>query len=643
MAADSKDSALKYAQPFLSREGLVKFLASSYVKGIGPVYAKKLADAFAFDILEPEFDLDSISGVIPSLNSSKVSEIKESLASLKFPWQAAVLLYSAGMSDIEVEKVIGHYGKNSLLVLTEDPYDMVENAWKVSFFTADKLGKWLGIAEDDPRRIRGALLTAVKFYAEKGSLFATEAQATKTASTLTGVPIEKIMSQLENLIADERLIRSRGGIYLPVYYNAEKEVAAKLLRLIKKAENEDISYTLPERDMDGHLLTEEQKTALETVIRNPVTVITGGPGTGKTTAVRGIIRLFEDMDRKVILTAPTGRAAKRLSDLAGAEAKTIHRLLGYSMGRGYRNKRFDAGILVIDEASMLEQVIFGHLLDSLDDNVKIVLVGDTNQLPAIGAGDVLNDLIASGKVPVVRLTENFRQKAGSDIAAVAESIRKGFGPSIDDTLKDFVLILRKNPEEILNKVLKLVSEEIPADFSIDPKDIQVVSPQQDGMLGARELNVEIQARVNPEGPQLCTGKRIFRLGDRVMQTANSSELNIYNGETGWISMVNEEMRYLDVTFHDGKIVRYPKERLKELTLAYATTVHKLQGSETDYMVMILSGIHKNLLYRNLLYTGVSRARKLCVLVGEERAIKTAMANDSPVKRNSNLRNRLASN
>lgn len=627
------------ASKFFTAEGLVRFLESPYIKGIGPTYARKIADAFSFDIFSPDFDWSPQKQALCAVPEKAFNDLRESLAGLKFNPEGAVLLYSAGMSDVEVQKILSHYGKKLLKALDEDPYDMVENAWKVSFFTADKLGKLLNIPADDPRRIRGALLTAVKFYAEKGSLFTSEAQAVRTAAAITGLEEDLVRPQIGTLVEDERLIRSHDGLYLPVYYHAEKETARKLARIINRGRSSQ-----PETDLDDVAnefpgLSELQKKAIHTVLTNPVTVITGGPGTGKTTTVRGIIKHFEDSDRKVILVAPTGRAAKRLSDLAGAEAGTIHRLLGYSMGKGYRNKRFDAGIIVIDEASMLEQVLFGHLLDAVDDDVKIVLVGDTNQLPAIGAGDVLNDMIASGSIPVVTLTENFRQKAGSQIAATAEKIKLGLKPEKGD-LKDFILIPQKNSKEILDTVLRLVAETIPKEFNIDSKDIQVVSPQQDGPLGTRELNREIQSRVNPEGPFLSTGHRILRLGDRVMQTANSSEKNIYNGETGWISAVNEELKYLEVTFHDGKHIRYGKHQLKELALSYATTVHKLQGSETDYMVMILSGIHRNLLYRNLLYTGVSRARKLCVLVAEERALETALQNDSPAVRNSNLGIRL---
>ena len=624
---------------YLSADGLKAFLASPYIKGIGEVFAGRLAAKFGMDLLSPGFDFANMEGTLPGLTASKIQDIKESLQKLKFNPKAAVLLYSAGLKNVEVEKILSHYGRKAEKALLEDPYDMVENAWKVSFFTADKLGKWLGITPDDPRRIRGALLTAVKFYAERGSMFATESQALKTASALTGEPENIVGKQLGSLIEDGRLVRSKNGIYLPVYYEAEKLASEKISQLIKRNHRITEDFEIPTRDIKGNPLNENQIEAIRTVMNNPVTVITGGPGTGKTTTIKGLIDLFEGMGKKTILAAPTGRAAKRMADLSGSESKTLHRLLGYSSGRGYRNKRLDADILVIDEASMLEQVMFRHVLDALDHDTKVVLVGDTNQLPSIGAGDVLNDIMASGVIPVVELRENFRHRGGSGIAEVAENIKAG-GELFKKSKGDFRIIYAKNGAEILKKVLELVSREIPDELGIDAKNIQVVSPQQDGPLGAKQLNIDIREAVNPEGPELRRGLKLFRLGDRVMQTSNSSRYNVYNGETGWISDVDLINERLQVTFYDGKKLWYDKSRFKELSLAYATTVHKLQGSETDYMVFIISSGHRQLLYRNLLYTGISRARKLCVIVGEKKAIQTALENNSPSVRNSNFKHRL---
>lgn len=625
--------------PSPSPQGVEAFLQSPFIKGIGKVLAERIVRKVGCDIISPDFDFNSQLTGISGSSESKIQELKAGFDDLKYSPNILAFLYSCGLKDVEVEKIIGHYKKNIEQVITEDPYQMVEEVFKLSFFTADKIGRFMGISSQDPRRLQGALLTAVKFYAEDGNMFATEDQALETASRITGVERELIAPEISRVIEDQRIIKSHDGLYLPVYYKAEKEGALKLSQLIKEKREDITDFPLPRTDREGNPLSQQQLLAIETVIKNPVTIITGGPGTGKTTTIHGIIKLLEDQDKSVILAAPTGRAAKRMSDLSGREAKTIHRLLGYTQGRGYKNKHFKGDILIIDEASMLEQVLFNHLLQALKNDTKVVLVGDIDQLPPIGAGDVLRDMIKSGIVPVVTLEENFRHSEGSRIATNAASIREGQEIK-DKSANDFMIIAEESPKRIHQRLMKLVVEELPAKYGIKARDIQVVSPQQEGPLGAKQLNVDLQEAVNPEGREIKHGLKRFRLGDRVMQTSNSSERKIYNGETGWVSDVDEGGEWIEVTFYDGKKSRYGKRDFKELTLAYATTVHKLQGSETDYMVMPMTLSHRNMLYRNLLYTGVSRAKKLCVLVGEEKAIKTAIDNPSPNVRNSNFKIRL---
>lgn len=628
--------------PLPTPEGVEKFLSGNFVKGIGKVFAKRIVDNTGLEILSPDFNFKETLQDIPGLSSSKIQELEKSLKDLPYPSEVLALLYSSGLSDSDVEKILSHYKKNTARVLAEDPYQMVEEVFKLSFFTADKVGRFMKINPEDPRRLGAALVTAVKIYAENGSMFARQEEAIATASRIAGVSPEKIAPEIDAMVNDGRLVKSHNGLYLPVYYKAEKEGAEKLAALIKAHRHLTTDFPLPSTDREGHPLSEGQIKAITTVMQNPVTIITGGPGTGKTTTIRGVIKLLEDHDKKVVLAAPTGRAAKRLSDLSGHEAKTIHRLLGYSQGRGYKNKHFDADILIIDEASMLEQVLFNHLLQALKEDTKVVLVGDTHQLPAIGAGDVLSDMIKSGTVPVVTLEENFRQKEGSEIARNATAIRKGLAPDYSSA-NDFMIIAEESPRKILSRLISMVKEELPDKLHISPKDIQVVTPQQEGPLGAKQLNIDIQEAVNPAGPELKHGMKLFRKGDRVMQTSNSSERHTYNGETGWVSEIDPEGQWLEVTFNDGKISRYLKKELRELSLAYATTVHKLQGSETDYLVMPMTLSHRPMLYRNLLYTGVSRARKMCVLVGEEKAIRTAIDNHNPNERNSNFKIRLREN
>lgn len=632
--------------PSPTKEGTEAFLAGPFINGVGKVFARRIVEKTDESILNPAFDFIEELKSVEGLGKSKIEAIKESFENLKYPPKVLAFLYSCGLSDSDVEKITSHYKTHISEVIEEDPYLMVEDVFKLSFFTADKIGKFLNIPHDDPRRLRGALLTAVKIYAEHGNMFATEEEAVATAAKITGADADKIRGEIQNLIKEERLIKSLDGLYIPVYFKAEKEGADKIAALVNAntspEEATSAETSLPTTDREGHPLSEEQLTAIETVLRHPVTIITGGPGTGKTTTVRGIIKLLEDNDKQVVLAAPTGRAAKRLSDLSGREAKTIHRLLGYTQGRGYKNKKFDADILLIDEASMLEQVLFNHLLQALKPDTKVVLVGDTDQLPAIGAGDVLKDMIKSGTVPVVTLNENFRQKEGSLIAAGANSIKRGQTPRHDLT-SDFMIFTEQSPKKIHSRLISLVKEELPGQLGISSKDIQVVTPQQEGPLGAKQLNLDLQQAVNPDAPGIKHGIKHFKLGDRVMQTSNSSSRHTYNGECGWVSEVNPVEEWIEVTFFDGKKSRYFKKEFKELSLAYATTVHKLQGSETDYMVMPMTMSHKNMLYRNLLYTGVSRAKKLCVLVGEDKAIKTAVENPSPSDRHSNFKRRLREN
>ena len=566
---------------------------------------------------------------------SDISLIKEDSNNPVDPQTSAHILQEAGLTETEIEKITRHYGKRLQKILDWDPYDMVENVWKLSFFTADKIGKYLNIQNDDPRRIRGAILTAIKLFAEEGNMFAREEETITTAARIAKINPDLVPQQIEELEKEGRIVRKDEALYLPVYFKAEQEAAKKLGEILRAPAINEEGYQLPATDIEGHPFSEDQIKAIRTVVKNNITVITGGPGTGKTTTLRGILKLLLDADKKVVLTAPTGRAVKRMSMLTGGEATTIHRLLGYTMGRGYRNKTLDADVLIIDEASMLEQVLFNHLLQAVSPGTKIILVGDTDQLPPIGAGSVLKDMIESGVVPVIDLKENFRQGEGSGISDSALEIKKGNVPDIHPT-QDMIIIKEDKPEDIHQRLLSLLKEEIPSYTGISPKNIQVVTPQKEGQLGARALNKELQELLNPDSPEIKRGMKKFRLGDRVMQSSNSSRRGVFNGEAGWISDIDLENKKFEVTFNDGKKSTYRDVDMKELSLAYATTVHKLQGSETDYMVFLLTSAHKNMLYRNLLYTAVSRAKKLCVIITEPEAMQTAVKDATRTDRNSNF-------
>ncbi|MDE6865936.1 MAG: AAA family ATPase [Muribaculaceae bacterium] len=623
----------------LTPEGAEAFLAGKWVEGIGPVYAKRLVDDFGKDAVRVLAEEPDKAKAIPGLGEARVEAASKSLNELPYNPGLLAFLYSCGLSDLEISRIFGKYRKRTEKIVLEDPYSMVEDVWRFSFYPADKIGKRLGIPSDDLRRLQGALLTAVKHYAEAGHLFATKDQALSAAAGIAGVSPEKIEKAIAPLLESGRLVESRGGLYLPVFYNAEKE-GAKKLKLLMEAEIEKIpAGMIPSKSKEGHEYSPDQSEAIEMVLNSPVSVITGGPGSGKTTVLNGVIDILESQGKKVILAAPTGRAAKRMSNLTGAEASTIHRLLGYRQGEGYHNKALDTDVLIIDEGSMMEQVLFDHLLQAVRPGTKIVLVGDVDQLPAIGAGDVLRDMIDSGSIPVARLTENFRQGDGSLIASGARAINSGILPESDPE-RDLMIIEEPTVKRIHNKIISLMAEELPAERGIAPQDIVVVTPQQIGPLGARQLNIDLQERINPDGPALRRGATIMRLGDPVMQTANSRERGVYNGETGRIVEVDTETQTLTVEYPGGLRSVYKRSELSELVLAYATTVHKLQGSEVKNMIFPVTMAHRPMLYRNLLYTAVSRATDLCVLVGEKEALQYAIDNNPNSTRNSNFKERL---
>ncbi len=633
-----KDTQNRYSFP-LTPEGVEAFLAGPFVEGIGPAYARRLVERFGTDAMRVLRDDPALAESVPGLGEARVAMASKSLHELPAPEDLLAFLSGCGPGESHIERIIGKYRRRAAEVIARDPYDMVENVWQLSFHTADKIGQALGIANDDPRRLRGALLTAVKHFAEEGHLFATPEEALAEAARISGAPVEALRPQIEALVAEGRLVESRGGLYLPVYYKAEKEGALKLLELAWQKVAPVPQDDIPNRDAFGHSYSRAQRKAIEMILSSPVAVLTGGPGSGKTTILRAVIEAFHAAGMKTVLAAPTGRAAKRMSALTGTEASTIHRLLGYRPGEGYHVRHLDADVLIIDESSMLEQVLFNHLLQALRPHSRLVLVGDVDQLPAIGAGDVLRDLIESHAVPVARLSENFRQADGSMIAAAARSINEGKVPEVREH-SDFEIIYEPSAARIRERVLALVARGIPESRGISPVEIRVVTPQQIGPLGARRLNDELRERINPSGPELHRGSTVFRLGDPVLQKTNSRERGVYNGETGRIVAVDEEGQTLEVEFDDGRRSSYQRSELGELAPAYATTVHKLQGSEVEYMVFPLTMAHKPMLYRNLLYTGVSRAERLCVLVTEPGALEQAVATLPAVKRNSNFKHRL---
>lgn len=624
----------------ITLEGIIRLLSSDMVEGIGPAYAKKLVETFGYDTVRVLSDEPDKCLSVKGLGETRAKKASESIRNLRQNLDFLAFLFSCGVSEIFIDRILGKYRKRAESIALEDPYSMVENVWQLSFFTADKIGKRLEIAQNDPRRLKGALVTAVKHFSDNGHLFGTPEKVLEYAADITGVEKDKIESQIDAVVAEGRIVRSRDVLYLPVFYNAEKAAAEKLVALMQTDTKEIQASDIPNSDGKDIAYSPKQQKAMEIILNSPVAILTGGPGSGKTTVLRGVIDVLEKDGKRVTLAAPTGRAAIRMSTLTGREATTIHRLLGYRQGEGYNKKQIETDVLIIDEGSMLEQVLFDHLLDAVGPGTKIIIVGDVDQLPAIGAGDVMRDMIESTAIPVASLDENFRQEEGSGISEGAKAINSGEFPESHPE-GDFMIIPENTTKRIHDRILSLVADELPSTKGIDPSDILVVTPQQIGPLGARQLNTDLQQRLNPDGPALQRGETIMRLGDPVMQTSNSKERGVYNGETGKIVEVNPEDQTLTVEFTDGNRSRYGRSELSELTLAYATTVHKLQGSEVRNVVFPVTMAHRPMLYRNLLYTGVSRATRLCVLVGEEEALRYAIENATPNIRNSNFKHRLS--
>ncbi|MDE6649822.1 MAG: AAA family ATPase [Muribaculaceae bacterium] len=620
--------------------GIERFLASDFVKGIGPAYARRLVEVFGKGTLAVLAESPEKCSKIKGLGDARALQASESLNAIKYPLPLLAFLFSCGISEMYIDRILGKYRKHAENVILKDPYYMVEDVWQLHFQTADKIGKTLGIAPDDPRRLQAAIAGAVKHFADEGHLFATVPEALEYAAAITGISKEEIAEQIDATIEDNRIIRSRGVLYLPVFYNAEKEGAKKLLALAK-SDPEIINVSdIPTTDGQGLAYSPMQIEAIKLLLTSPVSVLTGGPGSGKTTVLRAVIDVLEKEGKHVLLCAPTGRAAKRMTSLTGREASTIHRLLGYRQGEGYHKKQLETDVLIIDEGSMMEQVLFNHLLDAVGPGTQVILVGDADQLPAIGAGDVMRDMIKAPAIPVARLYENFRQEAGSMIAESARAVNSGEIPESHPE-SDFMIIPESTTRRIHDRILSLVADEIPHDKGVPSAEILVVTPQQIGPLGSKQLNIDLQQRLNPEGPSLRRGETIMRLGDPVMQTSNSKDRGVYNGETGRIIEVNPVDQTLVVEYMDGNRSTYRRSELSELTLAYATTVHKLQGSEVRNIVFPVTMAHRPMLYRNLLYTGISRASRLCVLVGEEDALRYAIENAAPAIRNSNFRHRLS--
>lgn len=634
--------------------GIEKYLGSGLVKGVGPKFAKKIVETFGKETLNVIEDTPEELLKIPGIGKVRVDRITTSWQEQKEIKNIMLFLQSHEVSTSHATKIFKTYGSESIAIVKENPYRLADDIWGIGFKTADSIAQKMGIDKGKFVRLRSGIFYTLNKLAEAGHCYATREQLISKAGELLEVEEPELEITLDEMLRTNDVIRDQAeeqeAIYLPPYYFAESGCARRLIRLMEAdaAKREDPERILSKvADASKITYDETQCLAVKTAISSKVMVLTGGPGTGKTTTTLGIISAYQQAGCKIILAAPTGRAAKRMSEAAGMEAKTIHRLLEYKPPEGYQKNEehpLEGDVLILDECSMIDIMLMYNLLKALPEQMSLILIGDTDQLPSVGAGNVLRDIIASQRVPVVRLTQIFRQAQGSRIIMNAHRINRG--ESIDmrgGKESDFFFASKTTNQEVVDTIVQYCKMNLPRYYHVDPfTDIQVLTPMQRGECGAVHLNQVLQEAMNPSRIFLRRGGTQYRLKDKVMQIRNDYDKEVFNGDIGTITKVDMEERELTVLFDDREVV-YDVTELEELSLAYAVTIHKAQGSEYPIVVMPFTMSHFVMLQRNLLYTGVTRAKKILVLVGEKKAVYYAIKNETTAGRNTCLARRLQEN
>ncbi len=646
---------LKTSEP-TSLDGIEKYLGSGMIRGVGPAYARRLVRAFGekvFDTIaaEPE-RLREVAGI----GAVRAKRIAEAWAEQKIVREIMVFLHSHGVGTARAVRIYKTYGTDAVRVMAENPYRLARDIRGIGFKTADAIAMKLGIEKTAMIRLRAGVSHALSEASNEGHCGLPQDELVLVAAKLLEVPAELIGTALALELTDGTVIADTvddtSCVFLSGLYRAERGIAVRLLRLG--------NGTLPWRWIDpdkalpwaeqqvGLRLAASQIAAIRLALMSKVLVMTGGPGVGKTTIVKAILRIFAARSVRLLLCAPTGRAAKRLTEATGFDARTIHRLLEVDPKAGGFKRNddnpLDCDLLVIDETSMVDVSLMQALLKAVPDHAALLIVGDINQLPSVGPGQVLADVIASAAVPVIRLTEVFRQAAQSRIITNAHRINQGFIPDLDSpaTETDFYFVPADEPEKAVARIVEIVSDRIPQRFGLNPmRDIQVLCPINRGGVGARSLNIELQAVLNPAGEDKV--ERFgwtYAPGDKVMQIENDYDKEVFNGDIGYVKAINGDDGELTASF-DGRSVTYGFGELDTLVPAYAVTIHKSQGSEYPAVVIPMMTQHYAMLQRNLLYTGVTRGKKLVVLVGQKKALAIAVRNVSGRRRWSKLKEWLA--
>lgn len=627
--------------------GLKKYLGSGMIKGIGPVYAEKLVNYFGERILEIIDKYPHRLSEVPGIGGKRVEIIAEAWKDQKEISQVMVFLQDKGVSPAYATKIYKKYGQESIAIVNENPYRLADDIWGIGFKTADQIAQQLGFEKTSLKRIKSGLLFAISSTLNMGHLYIEVQELKEKASQLLEIDQEENSSKIKNALHELynaekiKLIthEDKHFITLTQYYFSEKGIAQKIIALQEYPSHHSFDLDAIYAGMRAQSsaqaiqLNEDQQRGIMAVLQNKVTVITGGPGTGKTTLIKTLLGILDDARLTYKLAAPTGRAAKRINEGTGRFASTLHRLLEYDFNiMGFAKNEQNAlalDVLIVDEASMIDVFLAYAIVKALPLHARLVLIGDVDQLPSVGAGNVLNDLIASGKIMSVRLKEIFRQAQDSLIIVNAHRINNGEFPVsfLPDAKRDFVFIKEDLPEKVPDHLQAIFKQKLPA-YGIRPEHAMVLVPMNRGVVGTQKLNHDLQAILNPSDTLKSLGHTgtTYKVGDRVMQLRNNYDKNVFNGDIGYIEDINLEDRIISVRY-DDRIVDYESSELDELVLAYAVSIHKSQGSEYSAAIIPIFMQHFTLLQRNLIYTAITRAKKLCFFIGQPRAIAMAIKNN----------------